>query len=109
MTRAQSPRNPVTMLLVGMVRAYQLVVSPWLAPRCRYYPSCSAYAVTALRVHGPARGLALAAWRLLRCNPWSLGGVDHVPPRRGTEPGTASSRNPDPDLTAAAGPVSAES
>lgn len=79
-------RNPVTLFLVGLVRAYQLVVSPWVAPRCKYYPSCSAYAVTALRVHGPGRGLVLAAWRLLRCNPWSLGGVDHVPPRSGSPP-----------------------
>lgn len=74
-------RNPVTWLLVGLVRAYQLIVSPWFAPRCKYYPSCSSYAVTALRTHGALRGTALATWRLLRCNPWSLGGVDHVPPR----------------------------
>lgn len=78
-------RNPLTWLLVGLVRGYQLIVSPWLAPRCRYYPSCSSYAVTALRVHGPVRGTGLAVWRVLRCNPWSLGGVDHVPPRRGTD------------------------
>lgn len=71
--------------LVGLVRAYQAVVSPWFAPTCRYYPSCSAYAVTALRMHGPIKGLLAAGWRLLRCNPWSAGGVDHVPeqwPRR---------------------------
>jgi putative membrane protein insertion efficiency factor len=79
-------RSPLTRVLVGLVRAYQFVVSPWFAPRCKYYPSCSAYAVTALRVHGPWRGLGLAGWRLLRCNPWSLGGVDHVPPRSGTPP-----------------------
>ncbi|MCL6441821.1 MAG: membrane protein insertion efficiency factor YidD, partial [Thermoleophilum sp.] len=47
-----------------------------------YYPSCSEYAVQALRTHGVIRGLALALWRLLRCNPFSLGGVDHVPPPR---------------------------
>lgn len=76
------PRNPLTWLLLGVVRAYQLIVSPWLPPTCKYYPSCSAYAVTALRRHGALRGTALAAWRLLRCNPWSNGGVDHVPPRR---------------------------
>lgn len=77
----ETRRNPVTWLLVGLVRAYQLIVSPWFAPRCKYYPSCSSYAVTALRTHGALRGTALATWRLLRCNPWSLGGVDHVPPR----------------------------
>lgn len=76
------PRNPVTWMLLGLVRGYQLIVSPWLAPTCKYYPSCSAYAVTALRRHGPVRGTTLAVWRLLRCNPWSNGGVDHVPPRR---------------------------
>lgn len=64
---------------VGMLRAYQLVVSPWFAPRCRYYPSCSQYAVVALGRHGAVRGSGLAVWRVLRCNPWSLGGVDHVP------------------------------
>jgi putative membrane protein insertion efficiency factor len=66
-------------------------------PRCRYYPSCSTYAVGALRVHGPLRGSALAVWRLLRCHPWSVGGIDHVPPRsprravtRGDRPGVES-------------------
>ncbi|GAA4425540.1 hypothetical protein GCM10023169_23260 [Georgenia halophila] len=75
------PRNPLTWILIILVRAYQEIVSPWLAPTCRYYPSCSAYAVAALRRHGMFKGAVLAAWRLLRCNPWSLGGVDHVPPR----------------------------
>ncbi len=69
----------VTWALVNLVRVYQAVVSPWFAPTCRYYPSCSAYAVTALRMHGPLKGLLAAGWRLLRCNPWSNGGVDHVP------------------------------
>ena len=74
-------------LLIGLVRAYQLLVSPLLGPTCRYYPSCSAYAVQALQVHGAFRGTWLAARRLLRCHPWSPGGVDHVPPRRGHEHG----------------------
>lgn len=73
--------GPVTWLLLTFVRAYQLVVSPWLGPRCRYYPTCSAFAVGALRRHGPVKGLLLAVWRVLRCNPWSRGGVDHVPER----------------------------
>lgn len=68
--------------LVTGIRAYQRFVSPMTGPRCRYYPSCSEYAVQALRTHGAIRGLALALWRLLRCNPFSLGGVDHVPPSR---------------------------
>jgi putative membrane protein insertion efficiency factor len=68
-------------LLIGLVRAYQLLVSPMLGPTCRYYPSCSAYAVQALQVHGAVKGTWLAARRLLRCHPWSPGGVDHVPAR----------------------------
>jgi putative membrane protein insertion efficiency factor len=74
-------RAPV-LALIGAVRAYQLLVSPLLGPTCRYYPSCSAYAVEALRTHGAARGSWLAVRRLLRCHPWSPGGVDHVPPAR---------------------------
>ena len=54
------------------------------APTCKYYPSCSQYALTAVRRHGALRGTGLALWRLLRCNPWSLGGVDDVPPARHT-------------------------
>ncbi|WP_408897507.1 membrane protein insertion efficiency factor YidD [Nocardioides sp. R1-1] len=75
--------NPVTWVLVALVRAYQLLLSPLLGPTCRYYPSCSAYAVEALRTHGALRGSWLAGRRLLRCHPWAPGGVDHVPPRRG--------------------------
>ena len=66
-------------LLALPIRGYRRVISPLLGQRCRYYPSCSAYALEALERHGPLRGLALAVWRLLRCNPFSPGGVDHVP------------------------------
>ncbi|GAB4087285.1 hypothetical protein GCM10028784_39150 [Myceligenerans cantabricum] len=69
-------------VLVGMIRVYQAFISPMSGPTCKYYPSCSRYAVIALRRHGALRGLGLALWRLLRCNPWSLGGVDDVPPAR---------------------------
>jgi uncharacterized protein len=62
-----------------LVRGYQRWISPALPPTCRFYPSCSAYAVEALQVHGLFRGTALAAWRLLRCAPWHPGGVDEVP------------------------------
>jgi putative membrane protein insertion efficiency factor len=72
----------VTAPLVLCVRAYQRLVSPLLAPRCKYHPTCSQYAVDALREHGVARGLVLAAWRLLRCNPWSHGGVDYARDQR---------------------------
>ena len=69
-------------LLVGLVRGYQILLSPLLGQRCKYYPTCSAYAIDAIRVHGAARGLMLASWRVLRCNPFSDGGIDYVPPRR---------------------------
>jgi putative membrane protein insertion efficiency factor len=59
------------------VHAYRLLVSPFLGPRCKYHPTCSRYALDALREHGVARGLVLAGWRIFRCNPWSHGGVDH--------------------------------
>jgi putative membrane protein insertion efficiency factor len=59
------------------IRLYQRVVSPLLGPRCRYYPSCSEYAVRAIGSFGILRGTVLAAWRLLRCNPFSRGGFDH--------------------------------
>ena len=70
--------NPVTSMLATMVRAYQLVLRPLLPPACRYEPSCSAYAIEALRTHGAVRGLSLAAWRVLRCNPWGGSGYDPV-------------------------------
>lgn len=74
-TLAQLPRR----LLVGLVKAYRLLFSPWLGNVCRYHPSCSQYALDALNRHGALGGSALAAWRVLRCNPWSLGGCDPVP------------------------------
>lgn len=69
-------------LLVAVIRLYQRFISPLLPPRCKYYPTCSEYAVEALRVHGAWKGLLLAGWRLLRCNPLSDGGIDPVPPKR---------------------------
>lgn len=69
--------------LVLLVRGYQRFISPMRPQTCRYYPSCSAYAVTALQRHGVVKGTWLAVRRLGRCHPWSEGGVDHVPPRRG--------------------------
>lgn len=69
----------LALVLIAIIRAYQLVISPLLPPSCRYYPSCSAYALGSVRAHGSAKGLALATLRLLRCNPWSKGGVDPVP------------------------------
>jgi putative membrane protein insertion efficiency factor len=60
------------------IHAYRLLVSPLLGPRCKYQPTCSRYALDAVREWGVLRGLVLAGWRLLRCNPWSHGGVDHA-------------------------------
>jgi len=71
----------VNKILIAFIKVYQYTLSPLLGPRCRYYPSCSNYAVDALREHGAVRGLGLATWRLLRCNPFSNGGYDPVPPR----------------------------
>lgn len=59
--------------------AYQRLISPFLGPACRYYPSCSQYAKEAVLKYGVRRGAALAAWRIVRCNPWNPGGVDFVP------------------------------
>lgn len=64
---------------ICLIRSYQLLISPLLGPRCRYYPSCSHYAIDALRIHGPLRGAWLAARRLLRCHPLNAGGYDPVP------------------------------
>ncbi len=72
----------ISAVLVAPIRLYQRWISPAFAPRCRYYPTCSAYAVQAIRELGPIRGSILAGWRLLRCNPFSRGGVDELSDRR---------------------------
>ena len=69
-------------VFIVLIRAYQFLLSPMLGQRCKFYPSCSNYALEALRVHGAVRGTGLATWRILRCNPFSHGGVDPVPRRR---------------------------
>ncbi len=84
-------RSPVLwrlprLALVGVVRLYQGAVSPWLPATCRYTPTCSEYAVLALRRYGAVRGSVLAVWRIARCNPW--GGHGHDPPRWFGEDGT---------------------
>ena len=67
-------------VLRSLLRFYQLAISPMMAPSCRFYPSCSNYAIEALQVHGAARGSLLALKRVCRCHPWNDGGVDPVPP-----------------------------
>lgn len=69
-------------VLIAFIRVYQFLLSPMLGQRCKFYPTCSNYAIEALRVHGAVRGAGLATWRVMRCNPFSNGGVDPVPPRR---------------------------
>lgn len=80
-----APARPPTGtgLFTALIRGYQFTVSPLLGARCRFYPSCSEYAIQAIETQGVLRGTGLAAWRILRCNPWNHGGVDFVP---GTEP-----------------------
>ena len=68
----------VSIVLSAPIRLYQRVISPALPRTCKYHPSCSQYAIEALRRYGPLRGSVLAVWRVLRCNPWSHGGVDPV-------------------------------
>lgn len=91
--RASSgPRSLLGRGLLRVLRFYREAVSPALPPRCRYYPTCSEYAVSAIRMRGALIGLGLGLWRLLRCNPWSSGGVDFPPgvsvpsPRRADQP-----------------------
>ena len=73
--------DPVRWVLIGLLRAYRLLVSPLYGQVCRYHPSCSAYALDAVTEHGSVRGSWLAARRLARCHPWAAGGYDPVPPR----------------------------
>ena len=69
-------------LLMWTIRAYQLVLSPMLGPRCRFYPSCSCYAHTAIERHGVLRGTWLGLRRILRCHPFAEGGHDPVPEKK---------------------------
>ena len=81
-----SVRKVVNTTLIGLLRGYRLVISPLFPPCCRYYPSCSAYALQAIRMHGPIPGGWLALKRLSKCHPWSPGGYDPVPPLAAKEP-----------------------
>lgn len=66
-------------VLIGLLKLYRLLISPLYGNVCRYYPSCSAYALRAVQVHGAVKGSWLAGRRLLRCHPWAAGGYDPVP------------------------------
>ncbi len=80
---AVSPADAVRGLLLGLIRLYQLTLSPWLGLQCRYDPTCSKYAAEALERHGVRRGAWLAAKRLARCHPWGRSGYDPVPALEG--------------------------
>lgn len=87
-----SGRAPVRRALLAAVGFYSRAISPALPPRCRFYPTCSAYAAEAIERHGAARGSWLAVRRILKCAPWHPGGVDPVPDAAGTRgPARASS------------------
>ena len=102
------------LVIVGLLHVYRAVVSPWYGPTCRFYPTCSEYALIAVGRHGVVKGTWLAGRRLLRCHPWNPGGVDLVPPVRErhastpsstpcdhTRPTAASTTAPSPDRRAA--------
>lgn len=79
---ARSANATAMRIVTAPVLIYTRVVSPLIPPRCRYYPTCSTYGLAAIRRYGVVRGVVLAAWRVIRCNPWSLGGVDLVEDQR---------------------------
>jgi putative membrane protein insertion efficiency factor len=76
-------KRSITLVFVGIVKFYKLVISPWTPSSCRHVPTCSSYAVEALQKHGPGKGLWLSLKRLSKCHPWGTHGYDPVP-----EPGT---------------------
>ncbi len=89
------------LVLLAPIWVYRRLISPMLPQRCRYYPSCSAYAEQAIREHGPLRGTWMGMRRLARCHPWAPGGVDHVPPAdaqstdlKRTEPAPSGAASP---------------
>jgi hypothetical protein len=93
--RSVGRRSPVGRALLAVVGFYSRAISPALPPRCRFYPTCSAYAAEAIARHGAARGTWLAVRRIVRCGPWHPGGVDLVPdvvlrPAQADGPGTPS-------------------
>jgi hypothetical protein len=73
---------PARAVLLAGIRVYRATLSGWLGGQCRFSPTCSQYAETAVREHGAVKGFALAAWRVARCNPYGRGGIDPVPPGR---------------------------
>ncbi len=83
-------------IVVLVVRSYQRIIAPWLPPSCRFTPSCSAYMIEAVQVHGPWRGAWLGCRRLMRCHPLSTHGFDPVPPKADAEESRSQKRNEAP-------------
>ncbi len=75
-------KSPLKLILLFLLRVYQLCISPYLGRNCRFYPTCSQYAIEAISLHGCVKGILLASWRLLKCHPWHAGGFDPVPPKK---------------------------
>jgi putative membrane protein insertion efficiency factor len=104
-------RSPVKYVLIGFLYAYRLVISPLYGNVCRYWPSCSAYALQAVQMHGAAKGSWLAVRRLARCHPWASGGYDPVPgtddANMGGAAGKPNHRRHDHGKTDHSGPVHA--
>lgn len=78
---------PARLVILGLLNGYRRLVAPVLGQRCRFYPSCSTYAVQVLRVHGAVKGSLLATWRVLRCSPLTTGGPDPIPAVGAWRPG----------------------
>lgn len=89
--RAENPSgtkqrlSPLACVLLVLIHVYRYVISPLLGTRCRFYPTCSTYALEAIRIHGALKGGWLAFRRILRCHPLNKGGADPVPPRDGSK------------------------
>jgi len=66
-------------ILIGLIRSYQILLSPRIGQVCRYYPTCSHYGLAAIKIHGAGKGSLLTAWRVMRCHPWAAGGIEYVP------------------------------
>jgi putative membrane protein insertion efficiency factor len=75
----KSAKQILSLPFIGLIRIYQLIISPWLGPSCRYTPTCSQYGIEAFKKHGPIKGLWLTIKRIARCNPWGGHGHDPVP------------------------------
>jgi putative membrane protein insertion efficiency factor len=88
---------PARLLVLGLIRLYRITFGLFTGGHCRFHPSCSAYAEQAVRELGVGRGVPLAAWRILRCGPWTAGGVDYPPSRTKLERDVAGPGKPEYD------------